>query len=122
MSAGAVSERIDRLESRGILRGYHADVSPAAMGLRTQVLIGIQVSQGRSVDETMASLYAIPEVRYVALVTGQWDFMVEVLVRDQDHLREVLVEHIWKLAIFRHSETLMILQRYEQHPSLFVRN
>lgn len=120
MSPGAVSDRIDRLERRGVVRGYHADIDPVALGFPTEALIGIQVTQGHSVDETMASLYLVPEVRSVALVTGRWDFVVEVQVQDQDHLREVLVESIWKLEVFRHSETLMVLKRLEHHASWFA--
>lgn len=120
MSPGATSERLDRLESSGAILGYHAAVSPHALGLGTSAIIGLQVTQGHPVDQTMASLYELPEVRSVALVTGQWDFMVEVQVRDQAHLREVLINHIWELPVFRHSETLMILDRLERQPSWFA--
>ena len=120
MSPGAISERIDRLERMGVIRGYHADIDPVAIGLMTDAMIGLQVTQGHSVAETMAALYALPQVSSVSMVTGQWDFIVEVHVRDQEHLREVLIDHIWQLPAFRHSETLMVLQRHRRPDSWFV--
>ena len=120
MSPGAISERIDRLERDGVIRGYHADVDPAAVGLNTNAMIGLQITQGHPVDETMAALFGVPQVSSVSMVTGQWDFIVEIQVRDQEHLREVLIDHIWQLPVFRHSETLMVLQRYRRPDSWFV--
>lgn len=122
MSPGAVSERVDRLEGCGVIRGYHADVDPKLLGLRTEVFIGLQTEQGHPVDSTMQALYEVSVVRSVSLVTGNWDFVIEMQVRDQDHLRQVLIEEIWTLPLFRHSETLVILQREQRHDSWFMAN
>lgn len=120
MSPGAISERIERLEAAGIVRGYHADVDPSALGFPIDVLIGLQVSQGHPVDDTIEALFQVPEVASVALVTGQWDFVVELRVRDQNHLREVLIGKVWSLPIFRHSETMVTLQRRNRPGSWLV--
>jgi DNA-binding Lrp family transcriptional regulator len=119
-SPGTVSQRVERLERNGIIRGYHASIDPTLLGYRTEVLIGLQINQGRTAVETMKELYEIPEVRSVALVTGQWDFVVELQVRDQQHLREVLLESVWKLPIFRHSETMIVLERVQRQASWFA--
>jgi DNA-binding Lrp family transcriptional regulator len=118
-SPGTVSQRVDRLEKDGVIRGYHASIDPALLGYRTEVYIGLQINQERSALETMTELYEIPEVRSVALVTGQWDFVVELQVRDQEHLREVLLDSVWRLPIFRHSETMIVLERVQRRASWF---
>jgi DNA-binding Lrp family transcriptional regulator len=120
MSSGAITERIERLRGAGIIRGYHADVDPAALGFPIEVLIGLQVSQGSPVEDTIDALFEVPEVASVSLVTGQWDFVVELRVRDQNHLREVLIGKVWSLPIFRHSETMVTLERRERPGSWLV--
>jgi Lrp/AsnC family transcriptional regulator for asnA, asnC and gidA len=120
MSPGTVSQRVERLEQLGVIRGYHASIDPALLGFRAEAFIGLQVTQGGTAVETMEQLYAIPEVRSVSLVTGQWDFVVEIQVRDQEHLREVLLDELWRLPIFRHSETMIILQRVQRQASWFA--
>lgn len=120
LSAGAITERIERLEAAGIVRGYHADVDPAALGFPIEVLVGLQVSQGNPVDDTIEALFEVPEVASVSLVTGQWDFVVELRVRDQNHLREVLIGKVWSLPIFRHSETMVTLERRERPGSWLI--
>lgn len=120
VAPGTVSQRIERLEEHGVIAGYHAAIDPEHLGFRTTALVGLQVTQGGSAQETIDQLYAIPEVRSVSLVTGQWDFVVELQIRDQDHLREVLLGQVWGLPPFRHSETMIVLERVERPASWFA--
>jgi Lrp/AsnC family leucine-responsive transcriptional regulator len=113
MSAGAVSDRIARLEANEVIRGYRADVSPAALGYAMRVIVGLQTEQGTSVEETMEALLRAPEVIEVSMVSGAWDFVVLAQVRDHDHLRELIVQGLWGAPGFRHSETMIVLERRE---------
>lgn len=110
MSPGAVHQRVERMEQLGVIKGYHAEIDPEWLGFSTRALIGLQVAQGGTVSETTEQLRSIPEVVSVSLVTGSWDFVVELLVRDQEHLRAALVGEVWRLPIFRHSETMVVLE------------
>jgi DNA-binding Lrp family transcriptional regulator len=122
MSAGAIGERLERLEARGVIRGYRVDVDPAALGLGMQVLVGIQVAQHRPLAETIAELLAVPEVSEVDMVAGRWDLSVRLQVRDQTHLRDVLLNKIWSMPDFRHSESMVVLEghRSARRPTDFL--
>lgn len=115
MSASTVGERLERLEGRGVIRGYHVDIEPAALGLGLEVLIGIELSQHQRVLDTMAVLRQLPEVRAVELVTGRWDLVVRLLVRDQQHLKDVLTGDIWEIPNLRHSESMIVLDRLSDY-------
>ena len=112
MSPGAVSERVTRLEESGVIRGYHADVDPAALGYEMQVVVGLQTDQGPEVTETIKALLAVPEVTSVSVVTGTWDLLVVAHVRDQNHLRDVVLSGLWAMQGFRHSETMLVLDQH----------
>jgi DNA-binding Lrp family transcriptional regulator len=112
MSPSAVGERLDRLEKRGIIRGFHLDVDPTALGYSLEVVVAIQLRQGKPVVQTVNALRSIPEVRSIQLVTGRWDLLLTFLVRDQDHLREILLGGVWSVADFQHSESMIILQTW----------
>lgn len=111
MSAGAVGERLGRLEARGVIRGYGVDLDPQALGLGLQVLVGLQVSQRRSISATVNELLAVDEVVEVKIVTGRWDLFVVLLLRDQIHLRDVLLSSIWVIPDFQHSESMIVLDQ-----------
>ena len=113
MSPGAISERVARLERENIIKGYHADVNPMALGFGMEVIVGLQTEQGPSINETLAYLESVPEVQHVYVVSGQWDLVVHVRVRDQEHLRQTILGSVWNVPAFRHSETLLVLESRE---------
>src|SRR5213593_3164292 len=47
LSRQAVAERIRDLERRGVIRGYRADVDPAALGLEVQAHIRLSLDGSR---------------------------------------------------------------------------
>lgn len=112
MSPSAVGDRLDRLQARGIIRGFRADVDPVALGYALEVVVAIQLRQGKPVRDTVESLRVIPEVRSVQLVTGRWDLLLTLLVEDQLHLREILLGSVWAVADFQHSESMIILETW----------
>jgi DNA-binding Lrp family transcriptional regulator len=114
MSPGAVAERVRRLEAAGAIRGYGADIDPAAVGSGMRVLVGLQIEQGGPpIQQTVDALLAVDAVDEVSIVSGQWALIVFLQVRDQHHLREVVAEELWGIPGFRHSETMLVLDAYE---------
>lgn len=110
MSASAVSERLERLQSRGIIRSYRAEIDHAALGLGLEAVVGVQLSQHRRVAEAMVTLSALPEVVQVDMVTGRWDLLLRLRLRDQHHLKHVLTEAVWELPYLRQSESMIVLE------------
>jgi DNA-binding Lrp family transcriptional regulator len=109
MSPGAVSERISRLEQRGVITGYRGLVDPAALGYSVHALVGVQTEQGPLLATIIEQLMQIPEVATVHIVTGQWDLLVELRLRDNPHLLDVVTNKIYGIHGFRHCETLISL-------------
>jgi DNA-binding Lrp family transcriptional regulator len=122
MSPGAVSDRVQRLENAGVIRGYHADVDPAALGYSMRVLIGVSTEQGPPVAETIEALSRVPEVIAVHVVSGQWDLVVVAQVRDQRHLRDLVIDGLWGIPGFRHSETMLILDSHTNSGAWMVQS
>jgi DNA-binding Lrp family transcriptional regulator len=95
MSPGAISDRIERLETSGIITGYHASVDIAALGYPMRATVGVSVARGgETLDGVVEQLMGIRNVQTLKLVTGQWDLLVEIVVRDSAQLREVLIDTI----------------------------
>ena len=82
-------ERVRRLSAEGVLRGYHADVDPHAVGVGLQAMISIRLGQHSRarVEAFQAHALGLPEVVQVFHTTGASDFLVHVAVRDTEHLR-----------------------------------
>ncbi len=90
LSAPAVHERVRRLETTGIITGYHAAVAPAALGLGVSALVGILQSDGAEQDDLAARLAEVPVIEDCWFVAGEEAFVVKVRVPDVDALEHTL--------------------------------
>ena len=87
-------ERTRRLTADGVLRGFHAEVDPAALGVGLQAMIQVRLA-GHSRDhvkDLQEHLTGVSEVLGYYHVTGEFDFLVHVAVRDADHLRNLALD------------------------------
>jgi Lrp/AsnC family transcriptional regulator for asnA, asnC and gidA len=108
MSSATVHDRVSRMEDAGVIRGYHAEVDPTAVGYGVSALVGLRVQQGHE-DEALARLRDVEGVREVHLTTGEWDVMMRVYAENTDDLRELMFGQIAGMEGFDRSQTMVIL-------------
>jgi Lrp/AsnC family transcriptional regulator, leucine-responsive regulatory protein len=89
LSAPAVTERLARLEQRGVIRGYHADVDPRALGLALSAVIRIRPAPGQLRNVAEAAVDA-GEVVECLRITGDDCYIMRAHVRDVEHLEELI--------------------------------
>jgi len=87
VAQGTVSNRVKRLESFGIIRGYSVDLDPALVGWSMTVVIGIRIVKGRLM-EIQNKIAEDPRVHAVYDVTGDYDSMVIARARDRHDLND----------------------------------
>jgi Lrp/AsnC family leucine-responsive transcriptional regulator len=89
LSSPAVAERIQRLEQHDVIRGYHADVNPRAVGLSLSAVIRVRPAPGQL--QNIAELArGTPEVVECHRVTGEDCYFLEAHIRDVEHHEVVL--------------------------------
>lgn len=84
--------RVRSLVDRGVVRGFRADVDPAAVGRGLQALIAIRLQAGarQGLEAFRDYLLTLPDVEGVFFVTGDRDFLLHVAVADSDALRDLV--------------------------------
>lgn len=107
VSHGTVRNRIERLRAEGILK-IKAVVDPGTVGFPTQVWIGINADL-TSMSTLPKQLAKLPEVVYVASLTGRFDAVISAVFASSDHLRRFLVDRLSKVRGIRSTETFHIL-------------
>jgi DNA-binding Lrp family transcriptional regulator len=87
-------ERVRALRDRGVITGYHAEISLAALNRGVQALLHVQVRPlNRTVIEGFkAYAMGLPEVLSVFVVAGGDDFLVHVAVPSVDGLHAFLMD------------------------------
>ncbi|MFF3914169.1 Lrp/AsnC family transcriptional regulator [Streptomyces sp. NPDC001852] len=106
-------ERVRALTRRGVIRGYHADIDPAALNRGVQALVSVQVRPlNRTVIDTFKGFASsLPEVLHVFVLSGGDDFLLHVAVQDLDRLHSFLVDRLSKRAEITGFRTSMIFQQ-----------
>ncbi|SFW92394.1 Lrp/AsnC family transcriptional regulator [Amycolatopsis australiensis] len=92
LSGSAVTERVRRLEERGVITGYAARVDTTKLGLPIEALVRARV---RSLDTPRfrTAVLPLPQVIGADHVTGEECWILRVLCRDTAELEE-LVEKV----------------------------
>jgi Lrp/AsnC family leucine-responsive transcriptional regulator len=89
LSTPAVIERVKRLEESGVILGYHAQVSPSAVGRSVEAFVKVSVAGDKLINFAQTVKH-IEEVLECYRITGAESFLVLVAVRDTAHLQAVI--------------------------------
>jgi Lrp/AsnC family transcriptional regulator, leucine-responsive regulatory protein len=109
MSPPAIADRLARLERAGAIRGYRVDVDWAALGYPVVVYLAVTAGPGMDLSEIIQAIRALPETQDMSVVTGAFDLLVRLRVRDHTHLREMLLNSIFQIPGVQRTETLLSL-------------
>lgn len=106
------ARRLRRLEEAGVIEGYAAIVNPRRVGHAVQAFV--QVKLERHTDETAGrfrdGLLALPEVVAAHAMTGEMDFLLQVLVPDIDALGEFTLHRLMRLPGVRDVRSSLVLE------------
>ncbi len=86
----AVHDRVKRLESRGYVRCYSAQLDSKLLGLELVAFVSCYTSPEASYDEFTQTLGKMPEILEVHSVAGEESFVLKVMTRSTAHLDELL--------------------------------
>jgi len=111
LSQPATSERVKRLEERGIVSGYGARIDAARLGLGMMAVIRLRTTH-EYIKPYLGQFAAMPQVIEVLRLTGEDCFLLKVLVPNPGEL-EAIVD-----AIARHGSvtTSLVLREEPRKP------
>jgi len=111
LSRPAATARIRRLEDEGTIRGYTALVDPEAVGLDLLCLIGIamQLHSQENIARARAAIAEMPEVLECWHVTGDFDYVLKVAVRNRADLQRFILERLTPVPGLARVNTSLVL-------------
>ena len=89
MSSPAVRDRITRLEEAGVIRGYHADIDPARIGLPVAAWVRVRPGPGQ-LPKIADLAQRSPQVSECHRITGDDCFLLKVHGPSIEALESVL--------------------------------
>ena len=117
LSASAVLRRVKRLEEAGVIARYVALVKPEAVGLGLTAYLNVRLEKHTEthkrnpMDLFSAAVQTWPEVVECAALTGEMDFLLQVLVQDMAHYSRFIMETLLKHPSVQDCKTSFVLDR-----------
>ncbi len=102
-----VRRRLKRLIDDDVMQVV-AVPNPHKIGYGIHAIIGAKIQPGR-VNDVVARLTALRNVRYVGVTAGTYDIVIEALFRSNEEFREFLTETLGKIDGLRETETSYVL-------------
>jgi DNA-binding Lrp family transcriptional regulator len=115
LSAPAVKRRVDRLQQRGVIRGYSANIDPAAFGWDTHAFVELFCEGRMSGAEVSEAVADHPEVEAAYTIAGAPSAILHLRASDTGHLEEAL-ERIRETPGVLRTQTQVVLSTLFERP------
>ena len=110
LSVSATAERVKRLEERGVIRGWRADLDPAGRRLPgAGACAGRQVAPGRDDAAFRRAMRKQEAVLECHAVTGGWTYLIKLRLQDMAALDGFLNEELRTQPGVQRVETLLTI-------------
>ena len=116
LSSPAVSNRIEKLESAGIIRGYHAQIDYRQFGYGIKPFINLEVAPSQK-KEFYPYIRTVDNVIECNCVTGDYSMLIETAFQTTEQLDHFINE----LQHFGKTKTLIVFSTSVEHRDVPIR-
>jgi Lrp/AsnC family leucine-responsive transcriptional regulator len=116
LSSTPCAERVRRLERNGVITGYHAHVSPQALGKKLLVFLEIKlaVKSDEVFEKVKKELQGIPDVLECHLVSGDFDYLVKARLAEMNDYRRLLGEILQRLPASAETRSYVVMEEIKE--------
>ncbi|MER5862275.1 Lrp/AsnC family transcriptional regulator [Kitasatospora sp. NPDC002040] len=113
IAASTCLTRVRALRERGVIRGFRAEIAPAAIGLPLQAMISVRLrAHTREQNESFrAAAPDMPGVVTVFHMAGSDDYLLHVVLAHPDALRDFVVDHLTTHPAVAQTRTNLIFEQ-----------
>ena len=111
-----VHDRIRRLQERGVVRRFTVELGKEELGWSLHAFILANWAGERGHTDRREVAQEICDMSFVVgchIVTGQWDFIVEVLARNMEDLGDSILADLSGVPGVGHTQTLVSFYNYD---------
>lgn len=116
LAPSAVLERLRKLEERGVIRGYAAEIDASQVGFGLTAFVAVRTNECCS--ETDKFLAEIPEVLEVHDVAGEDSYLLKVRAKNTEELAKLLRERLKNVPNVASTKTIVVLQTIKETTAL----
>ena len=116
LAPSSMLERVRRLEDKGVIASYRAVLDPKQLGYQVQAMVMINLGrhQETRIEDFEAGVADISEVKACFHVAGRYDYILHLVVRDIDHLADLVKHRLSAIGGVEKQETFLVLSTVKE--------
>ncbi len=120
LTAPPCLRRVRSLEEAGIIRAYHADLDPNALGYSITVFAMVSLKSQAEADLQAFEdhVATLPEVRECYMLNGEIDFILKVVARDLQSFQQFLTSKLTSAPNVNSVKTSLTIRTSKQMPGI----
>ncbi|MBU6997054.1 MAG: Lrp/AsnC family transcriptional regulator [Theionarchaea archaeon] len=115
VSSQTVSDRIQKLMEKGVIKGFTVVIDQNAAGYPITFTVELDVDV-RNMKQILNSLCEYPELYQISVITGDHDILALGVARDITHLYEIIEEKISNIEGVKATKTSISLRTVKEVP------
>jgi Lrp/AsnC family leucine-responsive transcriptional regulator len=122
MSETSCLRRMKSLEEAGVILGYQAVADRRQVGFSMSAIIMVAVNQRSETDrkDFLSAIADNPQIISCAAVTGSYDFVLEVVIRDIDDLSDLTLRQLLELPSVTGMSTSIVHKWFKRNSPIPV--
>jgi DNA-binding Lrp family transcriptional regulator len=123
LTAPPCLRRVRALEEAGIIRGYHAELDPAALSYTITVfaMVSLKSQAEESLKAFEEHMNTLPEVRECHMLNGEIDFMLKIFSHDLQSFQEFLTSRLTPAPNVASVKTSLVIRTAKNKPGVPIK-
>jgi Lrp/AsnC family leucine-responsive transcriptional regulator len=111
-SASPVAERVRRLKENGYIQRYVAVLNRNLLGWPTMMITLVKLNRHAAITlrDFALQMSGIPEVQVCLHLSGEFDFLLQVTLRDPQSYEDFLMERLLSLPMVEKVQSSLVLK------------
>lgn len=120
LSPAPTLERVNKLETSGVIKSYHAVIDPASVGLgvSTFVMASLKGHNRDNIEKFIQAIKRISEIVECHHITGAGDFILKIVCVDIASYQQLMLEKVSNIDVVDSLQSLVILSTFKDSKTL----
>lgn len=120
LSPAPTLERVNKLESAGVIKSYHAVIDPSSVGLgvSTFVMVSLKGHNKENIEKFVKAIKKIDEIVECHHITGAGDFILKIVCADIAAYQQLMLEQVSNIDVVDGLQSMVILSTFKDSKSL----
>jgi Lrp/AsnC family leucine-responsive transcriptional regulator len=112
--ASTLNDRIKRLQREGLIAGFHARLSPDAVGLNLLAFMLVAWNSPKVEQAFLKKIKVSPVVLECHHVTGAWNYLLKLRLANTRDLEKFLADTVKPIGGIERTETIIVLSSVKE--------